>query len=115
MEASIRRTLSEALYAELEAVLGPRLSANANLREQHGRGEGHFASLPPDAVAFAHSTAEVSTIVRACARHGAPVIAFGAGTSLEGHVAATLGGISLDLTGMNHVLEVNEGDLDCRV
>ena len=71
--------------------------------------------LPPDAVAFAQSTAEVAAIMRLAAKHGAPVVPFGTGTSLEGHVAALQGGISIDLGQMNKILAVNEADLDCRV
>jgi D-lactate dehydrogenase (cytochrome) len=108
------RDLGAAL-AELSALVGDRLSTNPSLREQHGRGEAHHPPVPPDAVAFARSTEEVSRIVGACARHRLPVIAFGAGTSLEGHVAAVRGGVSIDLTAMDRVLEVNAADLDCRV
>ena len=68
-----------------------------------------------DAVAFAHTTEEVSAILRTCSEHGVPVIPFGAGSSLEGHVLPVRGGLSLDLTGMDRVLEVNAEDLDCRV
>src|SRR3546814_12052719 len=69
----------------------------------------------PDAVAFATGTEEVAAIVRLCAAHKRPVIAFGTGTSLEGQVQAARGGICIDLSGMNAILEVNEADLDCRV
>src|SRR3546814_14932603 len=69
----------------------------------------------PDAVAFATGTEEGAAIVRLCAAHKRPVIAFGTGTSLEGQVQAARGGICIDLSGMNAILEVNEADLDCRV
>src|SRR3546814_17340780 len=69
----------------------------------------------PDAVAFATSTEEVAAIVKLCAEHKRPVIAFGTGTSLEGQVQAAQGGICIDVSGMNRDLEVNEADLDCRV
>ncbi|MDX6750323.1 FAD-linked oxidase C-terminal domain-containing protein [Geminicoccaceae bacterium 1502E] len=104
-----------AAIEELSALLGERLSTNRGVREQHGRGEAHHAPQPPDAVAFARSTEEVSRIVTACARHRVPVIAFGAGTSLEGHVAAVQGGVSVDLTQMNRILEVHPDDLDALV
>jgi D-lactate dehydrogenase (cytochrome) len=71
--------------------------------------------MPPDAVAFARSTEELSRIVAICARHRTPVIAFGAGTSLEGHVAAPFGGVCVDLSQMNEVLAVRVEDLDCTV
>ncbi len=100
---------------ELGRLLGERVTTNASIREQHGRGEGLHASMPPDAVAFARSTAEVAGIVGICAAHRVPVIAFAAGTSLEGHVAAPRGGLAVDLNAMDKVIEVNADDLDCRV
>ena len=100
---------------ELQALLGGRLSTSLAVREQHGHDESYHAAHAPDAVAFAHSTEEVAEIVKICARHGRPVIPFGTGTSLEGHVAALHGGISIDMTQMDQVLEVNQEDLDCRV
>ena len=109
------RPLPNALAAALVDLLGERLTTAASVREQHGRGEGPFDAMPPDAVAFAKSTDEVSAVVARCAEHEVPVIPFGAGTSLEGHVLALKGGVSIDLTGMDAILEVNEADLDCRV
>ena len=99
----------------LRTLLGERLSTAAALREQHGHGEAHHAPMLPDAVAFAHSTPEVARIVAICAEHEVPVVAFGAGTSLEGHVAAVRGGVSLDLTAMDRVLAVHAEDLDVTV
>ncbi len=99
----------------LRSLLGDRLSTSAVVREQHGRDESYHPSAAPDAVAFARSTEEVSEIVRICAAQKLPVIAFGTGTSLEGHVAALRGGVCIDLSGMDQVLEVNAEDLDCRV
>jgi len=104
-----------AVLVALQSAFGERISANASLREQHGRGEGLRDLAMPDLVAFPLSTAEVATAVRACAAHGLPVIPFGVGTSLEGHVSAPFGGLSLDLSRMNAVLQVNAADLDCRV
>ena len=103
------------LLDELSALLGDRLSTAPAVREHHGKDESFHRPVSPDAVAFARSTEEVSAIVAACARHGAPVIAYGTGTSLEGHVAALEGGVCIDLGRMNEVLEVNEEDLDCTV
>ena len=100
---------------ELRALLGARLSTSDAVREQHGHDESYHPTHPPDAVAFATSTEEVAEIVKLCARHKRPVIPFGTGTSLEGQVAALHGGISIDMTGMNEVLEVNAEDLDCQV
>src|SRR5580765_1690095 len=76
------------LIEALKALLGDRLSVSAAVREQHGHDESYHATLPPDAVAFAQSTAEVAAIMRLAAQHGAPVVPFGTGTSLEGHVAS---------------------------
>src|SRR5882672_6263076 len=105
----------DAAIAELKSLLGDRLSVTAAIRERHGKDESYHPSVPPDAVAFARSTEEVSAIVKICAKHKVPVIPYGAGTSLEGQVAALHGGISIDLMEMNKVLEVNAEDLDCRV
>ena len=104
-----------AVIAELRPLLGDRLSTAAVVREQHGHGESNSLTHPPDAVCFAQSTDEVSQIVRCCAVHGVPVIAFGAGTSLEAHVAALHGGICIDMTGMDRVVEVRVPDLDVTV
>ncbi len=98
--------------ADLRALLGERLTTSLPIREAHGRDESWHPVAPPDAVAFATSTEEVSAIVRICARHRLPVIAFGTGTSLEGHISAPHGGLSLDLSRMNRILEVNAADLD---
>jgi len=102
----------DAVTTELRALLGDRLSTVAAVRAQHGRDESFHAPHDPDAVAFARSTAEVVEIVKICARHGTPVIPFGTGTSLEGHVAALEGGVCLDVSGMNEILAVNAEDLD---
>ena len=100
---------------ELKEILGDRVSTSTAVRDQHGNAEDYFPIAPPDAVCFANSTEEVSAIVKLCARDGVPIIPFGTGTSLEGHVQALRGGITIDLTNMNEVLEVNAEDLDCRV
>lgn len=97
---------------EIRTLLGDRLSTSVAVRERHGKDESYHASAPPDAVAVVHSTAEVADIVKICARHGTPVIPYGTGTSLEGHVAALNGGVCIDLAEMNDVLQVNVEDLD---
>ena len=99
----------------LQALLGERLSTSAAVREQHGRDESYHPAQAPDAVAFARSTEEVVAIVKICADHGVPLIPFGTGTSLEGHVAAVAGGVCVDLSGMDHNLKVNAEDCDCVV
>ncbi len=106
------RGVSESLLGELRLLLGDRLSTAPSVREQHGKDESYHAAHAPDAVAFAHSTEEVSAIVRACADCRVPVIPFGTGTSLEGHVAALHGGVCIDLSQMNRILRVNVDDLD---
>ena len=100
---------------ELRGLLGERLSTSAAVREQHGKDESYHKAYPPEAVAFAQSTEEVAAIVGICAAHGKAVIPYGTGTSLEGHVAALKGGVCIDLSQMDQVLEVNAEDLDCRV
>ncbi|MBW8268426.1 FAD-binding oxidoreductase [Caldovatus aquaticus] len=106
---------ADAVIPALRALLGERLSTGAAVREQHSRGEDTTAPHLPDAVAFAESTEEVSRILALCHQHAVPVVAFGAGTSLEGHVTPVRGGITLDLSRMTAVLEVNAEDMDCLV
>src|SRR5690606_5265610 len=107
--------LAEELLQELKSLLGERLSTSAAVREQHGKDVSFHEGFPPDAVAFARSTEEVQAIVKLCARHKVPIVPFGTGTSLEGHIAALKGGVCIDLSQMNEVLSVNAEDLDCRV
>ena len=102
----------EAALERLKPILGDRLSTNTALREVHGRDLTWHEPQLPDAVAFPHSTEEVVSIVQVCAELGIPVIPFGAGTSVEGHVMAQRGGISVDLTRMDQILRVNAEDLD---
>jgi len=99
----------------IRQVLGERLSTAAAVREQHGHDQTWNEAALPDAVAFVESTEEVQAIVKICAETRTPVIPFGTGTSLEGHITAPYGGISVDLSRMNAILEVNAADLDCRV
>jgi D-lactate dehydrogenase (cytochrome) len=109
---------SNALSAALDqvrALLGDRFTTAMAVREHHGHDETYHAGAAPDGVAFPASTEEVSAIVKICAPLGVPVIAYGTGTSLEGHVAALHGGITLNLTQMNSLLELNAEDLDCLV
>jgi D-lactate dehydrogenase (cytochrome) len=101
--------------AELSALLGDRFVMSQAVRDQHGRDESPLPPAPPDAVAFANSEAEVSAIAAICNQHGVPLVPFGAGTSLEGHVLATSGGVALNLTALDQILEVNVDDLDAVV
>src|SRR5713226_7949321 len=110
-----RSPLNPALLAALRQRLGDRLSTSAAVCEQHGKDESYHTPHAPDAVAFVDSTEEVAAIVNLCARYKTPVIAFGTGTSLEGHVAALRGGVCIDLSQMNRVLRVGAEDLDATV
>src|SRR3954468_12811538 len=94
----------EAMIGDLRARLGDRCSTNATQIEHHSHSESWHAPAAPDAVVFPISTEEVSAIVTIAAAHAAPVVAFGAGSSLEGHVNAVAGGVSVDLSRMNRVL-----------
>src|SRR5882724_10869671 len=110
-----REPINQSLLASLRQLLGDRLSTSAAICAQHGKDESYHAPHAPDAVAFARDIEEVSAIVSLCAEYRTPVIAFGAGTSLEGHVAALAGGICLDLSQMNRILRVYAEDLDATV
>lgn len=109
------RSGHEAALEELRALLAERLSTGPSILDEHGRDEAYTPPQRPDAVAFPESTEEVSQIMRICTRHRCPVIAYGMGTSLEGQIVPTAGGISLDMSRMNRVLQVNEHDLDAVV
>ncbi len=99
----------------IRALVGDRLSTALPVREQHGKDQTYHQGAPPDAVVFPKSTEEVQRIVGLCAAKGVAVIPYGTGTSLEGHIAALRGGVTLDLSEMNDVLAVDAEDLDCRV
>lgn len=105
----------DALLADLRAAVGDRVSTAATVREHHSHGESWHAAAPPDAVVFPVSTDEVSAIVKACAAHGVPIIPFGIGSSLEAHVNAVHGGVSIDLTRMTKVLRLSPDDMDVTV
>jgi len=110
------RVVPEALIAALKARFGERCSTAQVIREQHGRDESAFTTVPPPAaVVFAESTQDVADAVKLCAQHRVPVIPFGVGSSLEGHLLAVQGGISIDVSRMNRVLSVNPEDLTVTV
>src|SRR3989440_6547545 len=109
------REFDQSVLAELRALLGDRVSTSAAVREHHGKDESYFPYAVPDAVVFAHSTEEVRDVVNICHRHRVPMIPYGVGTSLEGHILAINGGVSIDLSQMNQVLAVHEEDLDAVV
>jgi len=101
--------------AHLKSRLGARVSDNATVREHHSHGESYHVPALPDAVCFPHSTHDVVEIMKASKVFGVPVVPFGAGSSLEGHVHAVRGGLSIDLTKMNRILRVSQDDLDATV
>jgi D-lactate dehydrogenase (cytochrome) len=109
------QTSADTLLERLRPLLGDRISAARGLREQFGRSEAYRAPSQPDLVARPADTTEVQEIVRACAALRVPLVAFGAGTSLEGNAASIAGGLCLDLGGMDQVLAVNTDDMDVRV
>jgi len=100
---------------ELSTLLGQRLSRSKPDLELHGRSETWFPLAPPDAVAYPNSTAEVSELVKICARHRVPIVGWGAGTSLEGQAQAVSGGVVIDFSRMNKVLDLRQGDMDVAV
>ena len=103
------------LIGALGERFGDRFQAGDAIRLEHGRSETHFAPMPPDAVVFAETTDDVVAVVNLCREAGVPVIAFGAGTSVEGNTLAVRGGVSLDLSRMTRVVAVHSEDFDCVV
>ena len=106
---------TEAFVSELAARFGNRLVTSLAVRQQHAHTTTWLENQAPDAVVFPHSTEEVQEVVRLCAAHRMPVIPYGTGTSLEGHINAPFGGVSIDFRDMNRVLAVHAEDLDCVV
>lgn len=104
-----------AIAPQLNELFGQRLSTNASVLEAHGHGEGFLKCEPPDAVVFPISTDEVSQLAKLCHAHGVAIVPFGAGTSLEGHVTAPQGGVSIDFSEMNQILAVHAEDMDAVV
>src|SRR5471030_2172868 len=94
----------------LRARFGDRISTSEAVRRQHGKDESYHPSVPPDAVFFAQTAAEIAEVVTLCAAHKVPVIPYAAGTSLEGQVAALRGGISIDVNRMNRILRISVAD-----
>ena len=110
------RPAPPALIEALKSRFGAQFSEAMAVREQHGRDESAFTTVPPPAgVVFAQSTADVQDAIKLCAQHKVPVIPYGVGSSLEGHLLAVQGGISLDVSRMNQVLAVNAEDLTVTV
>jgi D-lactate dehydrogenase (cytochrome) len=105
----------DAVIGTLRDRFGDRLSTARSVCDQHGRDESWHVPAPPDAVVFAESVDDVQAVVRACAAEGVPVIPFGTGTSLEGHIAAVRGGVCLDVSRMNRILRLSPEDMDVTV
>ena len=110
-----RTDLTADQIAALGALVTGRISTNDSVLDLHGRDESAFPPVKPSAVVTVHSTEEVSAVLKYCNTHDIPVVAFGAGTSLEGHVLPLFGGISLDLSAMDKILEISPDDLTVRV
>lgn len=113
--SSLRKPLPAEFVDRLARRFGAQLSLAEAVREHHGRDESPYEPVPPDAVVFAATTADVADLVNLCAEHRVPVIPYGAGSSIEGHLLAVQGGVSLDLSRMNRVLAVNAEDLTVTV
>ncbi|MBJ2159743.1 FAD-binding oxidoreductase [Variovorax sp. IB41] len=110
-----RRAPSSELLALLQRRFGERCSTSQAVLLQHGTDESAYLPQPPDAVVFVQSTDEVAFVVRACARERVPVIGFGVGSSVEGHLLAVEGGVCVDFSQMNKVLAIRPGDLTATV
>ena len=115
LPAVVQRSTPPALIEALKKLFGERCSTALAVREHHGKDESSFTVPPPSAVVFAESTADVAAAVKLAAHYKTPVIPFGVGSSLEGHLLAIQGGISIDVSRMNQVLRVNAEDLTVTV
>ena len=113
--ASVRRPVPAELLDALKAAFGERVSTSDAVRAHHGRDESPFDPQLPDAVVFAHSTEDVQTAVKLCGQYNVPIIPYGNGSSLEGHLLAVEGGVSIDLSEMNQVLSIAAEDLTVTV
>jgi D-lactate dehydrogenase (cytochrome) len=105
----------DAVLAAARDFLGERMTTSSGLRDHHSHGQDTQKPVLPDAVAFIETTEEASRLLALCHANGIPIVPYGTGTSLEGHVTPVRGGISLDLSRMTKVLEINQADMDCRV
>jgi D-lactate dehydrogenase (cytochrome) len=104
-----------ATITDLKALLGERLNTSRAVLDLHGANEAYFPPTPPDAVAFAKNTQEISDIVKICAKYNCPIVPWGVGTSLEGHALAVKGGVTIDLSEMDKIVQIYQEDLLCVV
>ena len=111
----LQRPIPPAMLAALRSRFGERCSTATAVREQHGRDESAYPLTPPEAVVYCESTEDVAAVVALCAAHAVPVIPFGVGSSLEGHLLAVQGGVSVDLSRMSRIVQVNPEDLTVTV
>jgi D-lactate dehydrogenase (cytochrome) len=107
----MKNTYSNAFADELQILFGDRATRDETVRNDHGTGFSYHACTPPDYVVYPHSTEEVSALVHLCGRFGVPLVPFGAGTSVEGHILAVRGGVCVDMRRMNQIREIREADL----
>jgi len=106
-----RVDLTTAQVEHLKTLVTGLVSTNESVLDQHGRDESAFSPVRPSAVVMPHSTEEVAQVLAYCNQEKIPVVAFGAGSSLEGHVLPLFGGVSLDLTDMNKIIDIRADDL----
>src|SRR3954447_16190491 len=105
----------DTVIAAARDILGDRITTNATLREHHSHGQDTQPPVLPDAVAFIETSEEAARLLALCHAEHVPVVAWGAGTSLEGHVTPVRGGITLDLSRMTRIIDVSQPDMDCRI
>ena len=110
-----RKPLPEALLLALGQLLGTRLSTSASVREHHGSDISSLGPVPPDAVAFVESLEEIISVSSLCHAHDVPMIPYGSGTSLEGWLQAVQGGVCIDVSGMNQIIQIRPDDMDVTV
>jgi D-lactate dehydrogenase (cytochrome) len=114
-QISRKRPAPPELLQAFGARFGERFSTCQSVRDCHGRDDSPYDKTPPDCVVYPTTSEEVAEVVRMCALHRVPVIAYGAGTSIEGHIMAVEGGVTIDLSRMNKIVAVNGADLTASV
>jgi D-lactate dehydrogenase (cytochrome) len=107
----MEKRFNQSVFEELKSILQDRVTSETDIRNEHGVGYSYHACTPPDCVVFPKNTQEVAEIVKICAKYKTPIVPFGAGTSLEGHILALEGGVCIDLSKMNNIIEINTDDM----